>query len=128
MKFSKSRGTSRWAVFEPQSTMVSEKWQIGVVDNAKITEALNSHPWYGTTDTISLGEMVYRLFSPKYITSFEQFATTKYKDPQAPAPYLSLEYVHNNIHNWTGGFDQYIGHMAEPAVAGFDPIFWMHHW
>jgi tyrosinase len=72
--------------------------------------------------------MTYRLFLPDYIDTFDQFATTKYKAPNSPASYLSLEYVHNNIHNWTGGFDDYMGHMTEVPVAAFDAIFWMHHW
>lgn len=72
--------------------------------------------------------MTYRLFSLDYITTFEQFATTKYVASDVPASYLNLEYIHNNIHNWAGGFDAYIGHMTEVPVAGFDPIFWMHHW
>lgn len=35
----------------------------------------------------------------------------------------SMEDVHNSIHFWTGGR----GHMADPAIAAFDPIFWLHH-
>ncbi|KAI0777961.1 hypothetical protein BC629DRAFT_620630 [Irpex lacteus] len=33
----------------------------------------------------------------------------------------SLEQIHNNIHNKTGGF------MGDVPIAAFDPIFWMHH-
>ena len=128
MQFSKSRATSRWALYEPQSTTVSAEWEDGEVDNEKIGEALTSANWYGTSDKVPLAEMVYRLFLPEYITSFTQFATTKYHNNNAPAPYLSLEYVHNNIHNWTVGLDKYIGHMTEVPVAAFDPIFYMHHW
>lgn len=72
--------------------------------------------------------MVYRLFLLDYIKSFTQFATTKYHEECSASSYLSLEYVHNNIHNWTGGLDSYVGHMAEPPVSAFDPIFYMHHW
>lgn len=35
----------------------------------------------------------------------------------------SLERIHDNLHNQIGGN----GHMADPAVAGFDPIFFLHH-
>ncbi|KAK0480189.1 tyrosinase [Armillaria novae-zelandiae] len=35
----------------------------------------------------------------------------------------SLEAIHNGIHNNVGG----IGHMGDPAVASFDPIFFLHH-
>jgi hypothetical protein len=34
---------------------------------------------------------------------------------------LSLESIHSYIHSWTGGFEAYIGHMAEVSVATFDP-------
>lgn len=106
-----------------------------MVDNKKITEALEDHKWYGklsTTDKVPIAEMVYRLYVPDYVGNFTKFATTKYKksedyDKDDPAAFLSLEYIHNNIHNWTGGFDKHIGHIAEPPVAGFDPIFYMHH-
>ena len=37
--------------------------------------------------------------------------------------YLSLEGIHNNIHESVGG----LGHMAVVPVAAFDPIFWLHH-
>lgn len=103
------------------------------MNNTKVTEALNGHAWYGKKiDNVPLAEMVYRLYVPDYISSFTQFATTKFQgskdlDKDAPSSYLSLEYIHNNIHNWIGGFDGYVGHMADVPVAAFDPIFYMHH-
>jgi tyrosinase len=107
-----------------------------VVRNSKITEALKNHPWYGklsSIENVPVAEMVYRLYVKDYISTFTQFATTKFKtskkyDPDAPSAFLNLEYVHNNIHNWVGGFGEYIGHMTEVPVAGFDPIFYLHHW
>ena len=35
----------------------------------------------------------------------------------------SLESIHDSVHVDVGG----IGHMGDPAVAAFDPIFWFHH-
>ncbi|KAI0270057.1 tyrosinase [Gloeopeniophorella convolvens] len=35
----------------------------------------------------------------------------------------SLEAIHDKIHDFVGGR----GHMGDPAVAGFDPIFYLHH-
>ncbi|KAF9005143.1 tyrosinase [Cyathus striatus] len=35
----------------------------------------------------------------------------------------SLEAIHDNIHGYVGGG----GHMSDPAVAAFDPIFFLHH-
>ncbi|KAI1131069.1 Di-copper centre-containing protein [Nemania abortiva] len=133
--FSKSVGTSRWAPYDPDAKTASTKWVNGLVNNSKVADALDNHPWYGNLkkpDQVPIAEMVYRLYVPDYIGNFTKFATTKYKtsddyDKDEPAAFLSLEYIHNNIHNWTGGFDKYIGHMTEVPVAGFDPIFYMHH-
>ncbi|KAK7937823.1 tyrosinase precursor (monophenol monooxygenase) [Apiospora aurea] len=38
-------------------------------------------------------------------------------------PAGSLEDLHNSYHGWIGGD----GHMSTVPVAGFDPIFWVHH-
>ncbi|KAI8958938.1 Di-copper centre-containing protein [Daldinia sp. FL1419] len=124
--FSKSKGTSRWAPYEPESSNVSVEWIEGTVDNEMAADALNDHKWYNG-ENIPLAEMTYRLFLPQYITSFSQFATTKYSETHEAASYLNLEFVHNNVHNWTGGTDKYMGHMTEVPVAAFDPIFFMHH-
>ncbi|KAI1812818.1 common central domain of tyrosinase-domain-containing protein [Poronia punctata] len=134
--FEQSVGTSRWAAYEAEGSKISTDWVDGKVDNTKITQALNNHAWYGglsAIDNVPLAEMVYRLYIKDYISNYTQFATTKYKtsskyDPDAPSAFLNLEYVHNNIHNWTGGFGgSFTGHMAEVPVAGFDPIFFFHH-
>ncbi|KAF7290719.1 Di-copper centre-containing protein [Mycena indigotica] len=37
----------------------------------------------------------------------------------------SLETIHDGVHDNLGGLGP--GHMGHPAVAGFDPIFWLHH-
>ncbi|KAH6627480.1 common central domain of tyrosinase-domain-containing protein [Chaetomium tenue] len=132
--FSKAKSSSRWADFVPQQGEINSKWVDGTVNNTLIAEALQTAPWYNPDAAgVPLAEMVYRLYEPDYIQSFAQFATTKLagekKDgPHArPESYLNLEFIHNNIHNWTGGFGEHTGHMAEVAVAGFDPIFFMHH-
>jgi tyrosinase len=36
----------------------------------------------------------------------------------------SLEDIHNAVHDYVGG----TGHMGDPSIAAFDPIFWFHHW
>jgi tyrosinase len=41
-----------------------------------------------------------------------------------PEVWGSLEDTHNSVHDLTGGIG---GHMGDPAVAAFDPIFWLHH-
>ncbi|KAI0398042.1 Di-copper centre-containing protein [Xylariaceae sp. FL0594] len=128
-------GTSRWAVYSPESTESSEDWIDGTVNNSMIAQAITDHDWYNNPSSIEnvpLTEMVYRLFVRDYIDNYTQFATTKHKkstddNSDAPMAFLNLEFVHNNIHNWTGGTGSYIGHMTEVPVAGFDPIFFFHH-
>ncbi|KAK3349522.1 common central domain of tyrosinase-domain-containing protein [Lasiosphaeria hispida] len=98
--FSKSRGTSRWATFEPQGGEVSENWMGGTVNNDRISDALEAHDWYNGH---------------------------AYGEDKNPEEYLNLEFIQNNVHNWAGGFGGSMGHMTEVPVAGFDPIFFMHH-
>lgn len=76
-----------------------------------------------------LSDYVCRLLS--YGRAWKDFASTQdmFDISKSPNPsweaYLSLEYIHNNIHGWIGGNG---GQMSQPAVAAFDPIFFMHHW
>ena len=124
-------------------------------DNGQAEDAFRGHAWYQSsrTDTFyigpfglpikvqhiykdDLGEAVYRLFSEKYFSSYNEFASTAAWDPKSgrnPPDFLSIEDIHNDIHNWTGG-QGYLpngqlldGHMTDVPVAAFDPIFWMHH-
>lgn len=91
----------------------------------------NAQYFQGTT----LQEQVYRLFLSGSFDNFSQFATTVHGG-QGPAGWLSLELIHNCLHDWIGGIgwekgvggakDGY-GHMTDLGVAAFDPIFWLHH-
>ncbi|KAF4990549.1 hypothetical protein FGRMN_8410 [Fusarium graminum] len=83
----------------------------------------------------NLSDSVNRLFCKDYNSTWGTFASTKWpadakKAKNSPA-WLSLEYIHNNVHNITGGFDfdqsKGVGHMSDVPVAAFDPIFWLHH-
>ncbi|RKK99297.1 hypothetical protein BFJ71_g6299 [Fusarium oxysporum] len=72
------------------------------------------------------------MFSEGYNSNWGQFASTKWIAEGKGCPntvYISLEYIHNNIHNLTGGSDYAtgMGHMSDVPVAAFDPIFWLHH-
>ena len=71
-----------------------------------------------------LPEAVYHLFSTKAdgsaLMTYEQFSSTNF-DLQKGIPshgYLSLEFVHDNMHDWCGG----AGYMGDPGTAAFDPI------
>ncbi|KAF4944169.1 hypothetical protein FGADI_12882 [Fusarium gaditjirri] len=80
----------------------------------------------------SLSDAVNRMFSKGYNSTWGQFASTKWIAEGKGCPktgYISLEYIHNNIHNLTGGSDYTtgMGHMSDVPVAAFDPIFWLHH-
>ncbi|KAI8155502.1 hypothetical protein K4K49_007297 [Colletotrichum sp. SAR 10_70] len=48
----------------------------------------------------SLSDGVNRMFCPNYLTTYEEFASTKlYKEKKIrPCGYLNLEYIHNNVH------------------------------
>ncbi|KAF4956914.1 hypothetical protein FGADI_3517 [Fusarium gaditjirri] len=89
----------------------------------------------------TLTDAVNRLFSPKYTDSWDTFSSTKWWNESArniSTGYLSLEYIHNNVHNLTGGSNSKkkkenqtggwgLGHMSDVPVSAFDPIFWLHH-
>lgn len=77
----------------------------------------------------TLPEAVYRLFrsvdaqgSP--VMRYEDFSTGSFHFGQQTENYPSLEAIHNNIHNFSGGN----GYLGDPATAAFDPLFWLHHW
>ncbi|KAL2070465.1 hypothetical protein VTL71DRAFT_13491 [Oculimacula yallundae] len=74
-------------------------------------------------DSNTLPETVYRLFLEEYLPTYNAFSTTLQIRGQPPSQYSSLEDVHNQLHGFIGGS----GQMGNPAVAAFDPIFWMHH-
>ncbi|VDC02340.1 unnamed protein product [Peniophora sp. CBMAI 1063] len=54
------------------------------------------------------------------LSKWEEFSNTSVSKGACVS---SLEQIHNDIHDSIGGN----GHMADPAVAGFDPIFFLHH-
>lgn len=67
------------------------------------------------------------------VTRWANFSTTRNNPIQDTVPWvewISLEYLHNNLHGFIGGdglFDG-VGHMQNVPAAAFDPIFYMHHW
>ncbi|KAH8660069.1 common central domain of tyrosinase-domain-containing protein [Xylariales sp. PMI_506] len=81
----------------------------------------------------TLADSVNRMFSPQYNSTWGTFASTKWwneSEQLISTGYLSLEYIHNNVHNISGGYqfsDGGVGHMSDVPVAAFDPLFWLHH-
>ena len=62
-----------------------------------------------------------QLFEPD---PWGQFSNHTWQQIHPGMPSLtSLEGIHDTIHVDVGGR----GHMGDPAVAAFDPIFWLHH-
>ncbi|KAF5001204.1 hypothetical protein FGRMN_1228 [Fusarium graminum] len=147
--WSKATGTSRYGIF----TNKYAKRFIGLegVNNAWVANNhLANMNWYPVTEKQkdemekknkdfyskwnpgTLADSVNRMFSPKYNTTWGQFASTKWTKEgygNDITGFLSLEYIHNNVHNIVGGSDYStgVGHMCDVPVAAFDPIFWLHH-
>ncbi|KAK0662965.1 putative tyrosinase [Cercophora samala] len=128
-------GTSRWGIVPGTP---SDKWSEGVNQADKIAPAINNHEWYFSDDDGKpdndifkhpVGDLVHRLFSG--VKEWENFSSTRVS--KAPSDkdwrqWVSLEYVHNNLHGWIGGDGvEAIGHMQNVPSAAFDPIFYMHH-
>ncbi|OJJ44489.1 hypothetical protein ASPZODRAFT_18679 [Penicilliopsis zonata CBS 506.65] len=147
--FDKSIGTSRWA--KPDDS----EWAKGKVDNKMVNENIKNAEWYKKLLAGSIADNVARLLTDDYFLDYNKFSSTRYakhnsngSDPCA-TEWLSLEMVHNNIHMWVGGYtgtstggytsdsededdepvkgETFDGHMANVPVAGFDPVFYLHH-
>lgn len=75
-------------------------WIHGSQQNDLVNAALQQPKWYNETIKVgSIAEAVYRMFSPGYFSSWEAFASTLYIEQNSAATnFLSLEYIHNNIH------------------------------
>jgi tyrosinase len=141
-------GTSRWALSSTDSGVTAEE-AAGIENNDLVNKALQDPPWtlVGHAGELSgqIKDQVYRLFLASSFNNYAEFATTMHGG-QGPAGWLSLELIHNCIHDWVGGIgydpqppaqggdvsqdpaERYgYGHMTDLGVAAFDPIFWLHH-
>jgi tyrosinase len=86
-------GTSRHGIVSGDDT----SW-VGGVENFAATNSALQNPQWSDGATGNIGELVYRLFTKDYFKSWETFASTKYYKDHPDTDYLSLEYIHNNIH------------------------------
>ncbi|KAK1514600.1 uncharacterized protein CCOS01_13881 [Colletotrichum costaricense] len=136
--FDACSGTSRYGITNKHTPTTQEA--LGIENNASVAEALQTPDWNSMEEhkldpnmTGSLQDQVHRLLTAGYFPDYATFATTEYGSPKLSPPpatgWLSLEFLHNCIHVWTGGDDAKtgMGHMAYLTVAAFDPIFWLHH-
>ncbi|KAK2778714.1 tyrosinase [Colletotrichum kahawae] len=141
----KTSGTSRWGVGNPPDNVLPQQEITGVQNNDMVDQILQ-HPQFGLLNWTGvkgdIADQVTRLFTKSSFDNFAEFATTAHKD-QGPAGYLSIEQIHNAIHDFVGGVgyttDPSVpvsdpkpatygyGHMADLGFAAFDPIFWLHH-
>lgn len=55
--------------------------------------------------------------------NYDAFSFNQWDPNTSPGEFGSLEDVHNEIHDRTGGG----GHMSALEVSAFDPLFWLHH-
>ena len=59
---------------------------------------------------------------------FEYFVSEGIFNPDPNAPSGSLEGLHGDYHGHIGGVPGQGNHMSRVPSAGFDPVFWFHHW
>ncbi|OCL09390.1 Di-copper centre-containing protein [Glonium stellatum] len=137
LPWSKCIGTSRYGIL---SGVPPEEWINGVNNWQGANAAMADPPWYGQGSG-SFADAVSRMFSPGYFDSWETFASTIHNNPSSATNFMSIEFIHNIIHNATGGLYMSeseakgnpgyqglgLGHMSDVPVAAFDPIFWFHH-
>jgi tyrosinase len=134
-----AQGTSRY----PPGQGVTKEWISGIQNNEALIRTLQDEKAFpkGTDDATggvvneSLRDAYARLFS---IKRFEDFASTQPSRELrvADAVYQNVENLHNDMHVWCGGdvappnrnLQAQAGHMSNPSVAAFDPLFWFHHW
>ncbi|KAG8427602.1 hypothetical protein J3459_006527 [Metarhizium acridum] len=120
----------------------ADVWVDGGQNWLRSNLALNEHPWYQDMkewDSVpTLQDMTFRLLTCD-LNSWGSFSSTRFYDKESqPKDWLSLEAVHNNIHNWVGGWQFSrpnknsrklwgAGHMGSVFMAAFDPLFWAYH-
>jgi tyrosinase len=75
----------------------TKSWINGVQNWKDSNDALQHPQWYEGNPG-SIRDAVYRLFTPGYFSSYEAFASTVYHQTTPGSDYMSLEFVHNNIH------------------------------
>ncbi|KAM7189074.1 Di-copper centre-containing protein [Naviculisporaceae sp. PSN 640] len=142
--WSKCSGTSRYGITNPEP---SEDESAGKNNTDGIAKAINAHQYYGRNDDpkdptrkpreeiskLAVSDLVYRMLLGTPNPTWAEFSSTITGDPKNNPnwkEWISLEYIHNNLHVFIGGGDgwaQGIGHMMNVPVAAFDPIFFMHH-
>jgi tyrosinase len=123
---------------------VTDNWVNGKQNNDDVVQTLRDYK-FDPDDakarrgnlTASLRDAFYRIFT---IENYLEFScnppSRKFRQDM---PFDSVEDIHNNMHVWAGGsapraerlpngrYSYLQGHMSDPGVAAFDPLFWFHH-
>ena len=75
-------------------------------------------------DNASLRRNVALILTDPGYTNFDAFSNNMWHANAPVGTFGSLEDIHNEIHDKTGGPN---GHMGSLDVSAFDPVFWLHH-
>src|ERR1700744_3946934 len=75
-------------------------------------------------DNASLRKNVALILTDPGYKNFDAFSNNEWRTSAPPGTFGSLEDIHNEIHDKTGGDS---GHMSSLDVSAFDPVFWLHH-
>ena len=103
-QWSRCSGVSRWGIYSDDQ---GKSWRglEGVNNIQKVNDVMADFPFYPMNKSIpvpsSLSEAVNRMFTPEYNGTWGTFASTKWyreKEADIQTGYLSLEYIHNNVH------------------------------
>ncbi|KAK2038005.1 Di-copper centre-containing protein [Colletotrichum somersetense] len=102
----------------------------GQPNNNELMEQLTSFFTGTDPDQASRGKNLTErvMFILQSYRDFGSASHNRFNPPKEPGQpnfteWGSIEDIHNAIHNYTGGG----GHMSDPGIAAFDPIFWLHH-
>ena len=101
-QWSKCAGTSRWGI----KTGVDEKeYMLGINNWQSCNAAIDGHQYEDPPAPINgatITDICYRLLAPEYARDWQTFATTgadrQTLDMKDWIKFLSLEYIHNNLH------------------------------
>ncbi|KAI0925031.1 hypothetical protein AcW2_005732 [Taiwanofungus camphoratus] len=83
--------------------------------NTRLKTALEGHARQARTDTYNC------------LTRLQEWDAFSNHTTGGSAYANSLESIHDTMHVKIGGLTPWAGHMSDTGVAGFDPIFYMHH-
>ncbi|KAK6527660.1 hypothetical protein TWF694_004640 [Orbilia ellipsospora] len=112
----------------PVDATKTEEWramQMYLNDRQPHQNQNNYHITEIFREDISFRQSVYDalIFNKKYTRMASTGFNKRQDDGGRARTEVSIEGIHNTIHNYTGG----VGQMGDVPVAAFDPIFWFHH-